>query len=171
VSCCTHSSCTGLSVGEARDPEWVKAGLPTLACSLLLHAIPAATVRARCPCTLDVIARGVYIHRLHNVCLSLPRSAVLKQYVKVLHMLSPPSTFFSPFIMARAAWYAVLLPCLARQPLVHPWLTEGQAGNLGPEAKHTSTDEGKQCQAIAIGMHCCTLWTHQGRAGASPAIL
>ncbi|KAL4425541.1 hypothetical protein ABPG75_009557 [Micractinium tetrahymenae] len=46
---------------------------------------------------------------------------VLVEYVKVMHMLRPPTAFFSPRMLLGALWYGLLEPWLARLPLVGRW--------------------------------------------------
>ncbi|PSC76304.1 2-polyprenyl-6-methoxyphenol hydroxylase-like oxidoreductase [Micractinium conductrix] len=44
--------------------------------------------------------------------------AVFAEWARVLHMLKPPTAFFSPFMLLKTLQYAVLLPFLRRLPLV-----------------------------------------------------
>lgn len=58
----------------------------------------------------------------HHLPTHLPAclSAVFVEWAKILHMVAPPSAFFSPFMVVAAIRYGFLMPLLARLPWVGP---------------------------------------------------
>ena len=65
---------------------------------------------------------------------------VFVQWAQVLHMVAPPTAFFSPFMVLAALRHGVLLPLLARLP----WVGARFAAPAAPGARAVAVVAGEQ---------------------------